>query len=136
MGYIQRVKLLAALQKVIAVFKEPSTDLKKLYRIEHKIVRDWDLAQEFDDDDGEEPPKVLVIIIKDKQNKEIGHANFLMFDDDKTIAGKGVAVENDHQRKGLASWMYWYAQKVTGYRYVVGDSRTELGDKFLRSHGY
>ncbi len=67
--------------------------------------------------------------------KKVGHASF-GFDGRKTLRPQYVEVEKEFRRKGVATQMYEYAEKLTGRKIKKSHDLTDDGKAFWRGNTY
>ena len=72
----------------------------------------------------------IIVFAKDTNGDKVARAAFIIKDDKlRTAPGNIVHVDKDHRRKGLATEMYKYAEKITGKKIVITHTTGE-GGKF------
>lgn len=72
-------------------------------------------------------PQYTTVNAHSPSGEHIGYAKFLHHPDGKSMSAFGVGVDDDHQRKGIASHMYSMAQKLTSKAVVPSKIQTDEG---------
>lgn len=103
------------LEKCLQKINGAKGDWKKEgYKIKHKLIKHKNLSEHdqriFDDK--------LEISAYDRNGTKVGHLGLDPEEFKNKIMPRGVFVEDAHQRKGIASAMYDYAEKITGKKIV------------------